>query len=258
MIKSKKANIISMWIISLYLFIPLFLTFIYSLFTEWMDLLPTGFTFKYYIQLFSDVSFWQALLRTILISIIPIVITAGILFLAMYVIVVYHPKLDKYLSILCTIPYAVQGIILPISIISLYSSAPGFLSNRVVLLIFAYCIVILPYMYQGIKNSLNGIETRRILEAAQLLGASSFYAFFRIIIPSVIQAILISSLLSISIIFGDFVVVNTIAGNYCTTVQVYLYRNMFKSGQFVSSIIVVLFLVTFIISKITFSPRKEN
>lgn len=256
--KKQKSNTIVMWLISLYLFIPLFLTLVYSLFTEWMNVLPEGFTLKYYAQLFGDKDFWMSLLRTIGISFVPVIITTTILLLAMYVIIVYHPKLDKYLSIVCTIPYAIQGIILPISIISLYSAAPGILSNRILLMVFTYCIVILPYMYQGLKNSLNGIDTKRILEAAQLLGASNFYAFFKIIVPSILQALIISSLLSIAIVFGDFVIVNTIAGNYYTTAQVYLYRNLAKSGQFVSSIIVILFVITFIISIVALKKQKEK
>ncbi len=258
MSKNKKSNIAVMWIISLYLFIPLFATFIYSLCTEWMELLPTGFTLGYYIELFSDQLFWEALFRTLIISIIPIIVTIGMLLLTMYVVVVYHPKLDKYLSILCTIPYAIQGVILPVSIISLYAGAPGILSNRVLLLIFTYCIIILPYTYQGIKNSLNTIDTRSILDAAQLLGASNFYTFFAIIVPSISQALLISSLLSMAIIFGDFVIVNTIAGNYFTTAQVYLYRHIFFSGQYVSSIVVVLFVVTFFISMIAFRANQKQ
>ncbi len=254
---NKKSYKITLWAIAIYLFIPLFATFIYSICTEWMSLFPTGFTFKYYTKLFSDTYFWQALVRSLLISVIPIIITIGILLLVMYVIIVHHPKLDRYLSIVCTIPYAIQGIILPVSIISLYSGAPSFLSNRIVLLVFTYCIIILPYMYQGIRNSLGTIDTKRILDAAQLLGASKFYTFFKIIVPSIGQALLISSLLSMAIIFGDFVIINTIAGNHFTTAQVYLYRNIFSSGQFVSSIVVVLFFVTFLISLLAFKRKSK-
>ncbi len=246
-----------MWGISLYLFLPLFVTLVYSLFTEWMQLLPSGFTLKFYAELFADSTFWQALLRTLAISVVPIALTMGMLLLVMYVVIVYHPEWDKYLSIICTIPYAIQGIILPVSIISLYVGAPGILSNRVLLLICTYCIIILPYMYQGLKNSLATIDTRRILEAAQLLGASNFYTFFKIIVPSISQAMLISALLSLAIIFGDFVIVNTIAGNHYTTTQVYLFRNMFSSGQFVSAIVVVLFFVTFVISLIAFRKSQK-
>ncbi len=256
--RQTKTSKFIMWIIAVYLLLPLFLTFIYSMYTEWNDIFPRGFTLKYYVQLFSDGQFWIALLRTVMIAFVPVVLVVGMLLLVMYVTTVYHPEWDRYVNILCTMPYAIQGIILPISIISLYSGAPGILSNRIFLLILTYCIVILPYMYQGIKNSLSTIDVKRVLEAAQLLGASKFYAFFKIVVPSILTSILIASLLSIAIVFGDFAIVNIIAGSYYTTAQVYLYRNLSTSGQFVSSIIVVLFLVTLAISIFAFKKKKEN
>ena len=82
--------------------------------------MPKGFTLKYYAQLFSDSIFLEALGRTLLISILPILVTGIIILLAMYVIVVYNLKLEKYIQILCMIPYALQGIILSTSIISIY------------------------------------------------------------------------------------------------------------------------------------------
>lgn len=254
--KTKSARPI-MYLISIYLFTPLLMTFIYSISTEWTEIMPTGFTLKNYQVLFTDQEFWISLGRTIIISILPVALTTGMLLMAMYVAVVYVPQFDKLLNVLCTIPYAIQGVILPISVISLYTSAPGLLSNRVLLLICTYCIVILPYMYQGIKNSLATVDTVRIIEAAEMLGASKFYAFFKIIVPHISKSVLLSSLLAVAIIFGDFVIVNTIAGNYFTTAQVYLYRYRSVSGQMTSSIIVVLFLVTLIISMIALKKEKE-
>lgn len=246
-----------MLIIAVYLLTPLLSTFIYSISTEWTEILPTGFTLRHYQTLFSDQEFWLSLSRTIIISIVPVLLTTIMLLMAMYVAVVYVPQFDKLLNILCTIPYAIQGVILPVSVISLYTSAPGLLSNRVLLLVCTYCIVILPYMYQGIKNSLATVDTVRIIEAAEMLGVSKFYAFFRIIVPHISKSVLLSSLLAVAIIFGDFVIVNTIAGNYFTTAQVYLYRYRSVSGQMTSSIIVVLFLVTLLISMIALKKEKE-
>lgn len=254
--KSKSAKPLII-LISIYLFIPIIATFIYSISTEWIEILPSGITLKHYEALFKDMEFWKSALRTVVISIIPVMITAVLLLLVMYVVVVYLPKFDKLINILCTIPYAIQGVILPISVLSLYSGAQGIFSNRVLLLVLTYCIVILPYMYQGIKNSLSTVDSKRIIEAAEILGASKFYAFFRIIVPHITKSILISSMLSVAIIFGDFVIVNTIAGNYFTTAQVYLFRYRSISGQFTSAIIVILFIVTFIISKIALDKEKE-
>ena len=179
--KSKSGGKFVIALIIAYLLLPLALTLIYSLFTEWMDILPSGFTLRYYAEIFADPIFWASLARTVVISFIPVFITAVVLLLAMYAVVLYMPALDKYLQIICTIPYAIQGVILPVSVLSLYAGAPAPFSNRIVMLVLTYCVVILPYMYQGIKNSLVSVDAARLVEAAEMLGADKFYAFLRVL-----------------------------------------------------------------------------
>lgn len=256
--KKKKSSTFIIVIICIYLAFPLLLTFLYSVFQQWDDILPSGFTMQYYQQLFTDSRFLISLGRTILISIIPIILCTLIVLLAMYVVIVYLPKLDKYMQILCTVPYAVQGIVLAISILSLYADAPDPLSNRVFMLTGAYCIMILPYMYQSIKNNLTAINAPRLLETAQILGAGKLHAFFRIIVPNIFSGIIISMMISASMVFGDFAIVNTIGGSYYETAQMYLYKIMAQSGQLSSAVIVVLFVTTLLISACMFSTKNKN
>ena len=111
--------------IGIYLLIPLFFTFLYSMFSEWMEIMPEGFTLRAYAEIFSDREFWMSLGRTILISVLPIILCTLAVLLAMYVVVVYCPRLDKYMKILCTMPYAIQGVILPISVLSIICRRSG-------------------------------------------------------------------------------------------------------------------------------------
>lgn len=259
---SKKAGAkIAIAVIGIYLLFPLAITFLYSVFNEWMAVLPTGFTLRAYHEILSDPAFWEAIGRTIVISIFPIVICTVFVLLAMYVVVVYHPKLDKIMKTLCTVPYAIQGVILPICVLSLYAAAPEPFSNRIFMLVSTYCIVVLPYIYQGIRNNLNGVHAPRLIEAAQMLGASKFYAFFKVVVPNIVSGVTVSAMLAMAIVFGDFVVINTVAGNYFPTAQMYLYDVMKKSGQKTCAIIIILFLVTLFISAGVFlrgRDRKER
>jgi putative spermidine/putrescine transport system permease protein len=237
-------------VICSYLTIPLLLTFIYSIFTEWKDILPSGLTFKYYKEILSDSYFINSVIRTLMISAIPFVTCTAVVLLALYVIEVYHPEWDKYMQMLCNIPYALQGIILAVSVLSLYVSAPYPFSNRFVMIVLTYCIVILPYIYRGLKNSLDSINANRLIEAAQMLGATKFYAFFAVVVPNIISGISIVAMLSISIVFGDFAIVNIVGGSYYQTAQMYLYKKLFVSGQASSVIIVVMFGLTLILSAV--------
>ena len=252
---SSKAVIL---IICCYLAIPLLLTFIYSIFSEWKNVLPSGLTFKYYKQILSDSYFINSVIRTLIISFIPFIICTAVVLLALYVIVVYHPEWDKYMQMLCNIPYALQGIILAISVLSLYVSAPEPFSNRFVMIVLTYCIVILPYIYRGLKNSLDSINANRLIEAAQMLGANKFFAFFAVVVPNIISGISIVAMLSIAIVFGDFAIVNIVGGSYYQTAQMYLYKKLFVSGQASSVIIVVMFALTLVVSGVVNILKKKQ
>ncbi len=256
--KRKVSSKVTLIIIALYLMLPLVLTFLYSIFKEWNQVLPRGLTFKYYKDILTDGYFLASVARTLIVSVIPFVICTIVVLLALYVIVVYHPAWDSYMQMLCNIPYAIQGIILAISVLSLYVNAPGPFSNRFVMVILTYCIVILPYIYRGLKNSLDAINANRLIEAAQMLGANKFYAFFAVIVPNIISGISIVAMLSIAIVFGDFAIVNIIGGSYYQTAQMYLYRKLQQSGQASSVIIVVLFGLTLILSWIVMMMNKVS
>lgn len=98
----------------------------------------------------------------------------------------------------------------------------------------------------------------RLLEAAQMLGAGKFYAFWRIILPNITNGIMVSVMLAMSIVFGDFVIINTLAGNYFPTGQMYLYSAMRQSGQKASAVIVILFIITLAISLVGFGLQKSK
>lgn len=246
--KKSISNRFTIGFISIYLVLPIVFTFLYSIFAEWNAVLPKGLTFKYYIQVISSPIFLMALVRTIIMAVLPIFLCTIVILLAMYVVIVYLPKLDPIIQILCTIPYALQGVIIAISVLSLYADAPEPFSNRLLMLTGTYCILILPYMYQGIRNSLHAVNANGLMEAAQILGAGRLYSFFAVIVPNILSGVTISALLSAAIIFGDFVVVNIIGGNYYVTAQIFLYKSMFQSGQLTSAVSIVLFTVTLLLA----------
>lgn len=72
--KQKKSSVAAVAVICAYLILPLALTFLYSVFQRWDDILLSGFTMQYFAQAFSDSRFLAALGRTLLISILPIVV----------------------------------------------------------------------------------------------------------------------------------------------------------------------------------------
>ena len=245
-------------IVIIYLLIPLLGTATYSLFNKWTDIVPEGFTLQNYAELLTEQDFLMSLLRTIIICIVPIVLTVLMVLLALFVVTVYFPELEKYMQIICMIPYTIQGVILSVSIISLYAGSNSILGNRLVMLNGAYCIIILPYIYQGIRNSMRAVNMPMLLEAAEMLGSSKLYAFFKVIVPNIISGITVSSLLAVGIIFGDYVLIRNIAGTSFKNVQIYLFLTMKISSTKASAVFVIIMITTFLITMLVLYLKNRE
>ena len=256
--KSKFFSNFFMIAIIIWMVLPLIATLIYSLFKNWTEIIPTGFSFNSYTALFSNPRFFTSLYQTVLLCIVPIVITIIVMLLALFVVTIFFPKLEKYVQILCMIPYTIQGVILSVSILSVYGKSGTVFGQRMVMLIGAYCIIILPHIYQGIRNSMHAISMPMLIEAAEMLGASHLYAFFRVIVPNIISGITVSSLLAVGILFGDYVIIRNLSGSGTTNLQIYLYQAMKRSTNESSAVIVIIMLLTFAITALVLYMQSNS
>lgn len=247
-------------VVALYLVIPIVATLVYSFTTSWVKILPSGWTLKYWVELITEKPvFWQSIIRSFVISVIPIFITTVIIIMAMYVVILYIPALDTVIQSICMIPFTLRGVILAISVLGLYAGKGIIFSNRMVMLVCIYCVGILPYVYRGIRNNLYAINVRQILEAAELLGASGLYTFFRIIVPNMLSGILVSALLSLGSIFTDYAVVKIIAGSRYITAQSQLYTiNKTIGGPIASVVVIVMFTTTLLIAVASYKLQNKS
>lgn len=256
--KTSLAGKIFLGAVALYLLIPFAVTLVYSLFVEWIDILPSGFTLRNYVELFSNTTFWMSIGRTLILCIVSVIITIVLILAAMYVVVAVNRKLAGVMQFLCMIPYALQGVILSIGIISLYTGTGTILSNRLFMLFGAYTILVLPYIYQGIRNALNSIDAEMLIQAAEMLGCGRFRAYVQVVLPNILSGILVSSLLAESIIFGDFVLANNIAGTNYQNIQVFLQANMDVSSGLSSAIVVVIFVVVALVTAVVLKLQNSS
>ena len=234
--------------LSFFLLFPLLITCIFSFATSWTKVLPNGWTLDYYNQVISQANFWPSVGRGLLISVIPVFISGLLIILTMYTSVLYYPWVDKVVQTICMLPHTLKGVILALAVLSMYVGSPTVLSDRILMLTMVYCVAILPYIYQGIRNNLNAINVHNLVEAAEILGSSKMYAFFRIIIPNMITGIMVSALLGMSTLFADFAIVKILAGSKYLTAQQLLYNSRSMPGQLVSVIVLILFLIVLLIS----------
>lgn len=242
-------------VLMIYLLLPIIATFVYSIATEWYKtILPPSYTLNWYKSLFSDTRFWYAMGRSLFVSIVPIIISLVAVMLALFVVTVYLPKYEKLFQTIVLLPYVIPGVVLAIALIKLFSNTLG---NSVWLLIFAYSVFILPFMYQGIRNSLRNINIKQLVEACELLGATKVQAFTKVVVANIMPGIKVSILLSFSTLFGEFTLINLLMGGRFETIQIMLYKMLRESGNIASALVITYFSIVLVISYIGLNLSKS-
>lgn len=236
-----------------YLILPVLATMLYAFASKWnKTILPEGFTLKWFAALFQDSDFIQAFGRSVLLSGGAVSIALLVIVPAIFVIVLYFPTYEKWIQMAVVMVYSFPGIILAVGLIRVYSQIG---IPMIFVVLGAYVVGILPYIYQGTRNSLRNIDARQLLDAAQLLGASKRQAFIKILLPTVYPGLFAGALLSFSVLFGEFVLINLVVGSRFETVQIYLMKKLSTSGHIASAVvfiyIVLMGLLTFVIAIVT-------
>ena len=111
---------------------------------------------------------------------------------------------------------------------------------------------------QGIKNGMSAVNVHTLVEAAEMLGCSRIYAFFKVVVPNLISSVVVSSLLAVGIIFGDYVLVRNLTGTSFQNMQIYLYQTMKSDSMKASAVFVVIMAITFIIAAVTLHLKNRG
>ena len=147
--KKRKSSAFMVLLVMLYMVIPIVFTVLYAVSTKWQTtLLPEGFTLKHFQSLFTNIRFYQAVGRSLSVSIISIALSFTLLLPVIYMGKVHFPWLNRIMRFVSMLPFAISGVILAVGLIKLYSSGPLTISGTVFILIGAYFVVIMPFMYQ--------------------------------------------------------------------------------------------------------------
>jgi len=243
------AHRLLMLLLMIYLLLPLLATCIYAFAQEWQTtVLPERWTLEWFGEMFRDLRFLESLWTSLYLCLISVAISLIVMLPAVFVITVYLPKWESFMKGLVVLPYAVPGVVAAVGLIRAYSSGPLEIAGTAYILIGAYFVVVLPYMYQGIRNSLLTVSAGPLLAAAELLGASRTRAFASVILPNIWPGVLVSSLLSFSVLFGEFVLTNMLVGGQIQTIQVYLYHRVGESGHLASAIAITYFVFILLLS----------
>ena len=247
------------WLLFALLALPLVATLLYALSTQWSaTILPRGYTLKWFFALWSDARFLTALGHSLLICLGALFFSLILVLPAMFVIAYYYPRLDTVMNVLILMPFAIPPVVSSVGLLQLYSSAPLMLTGTPWILIGCYFTIALPFIYRAIANNMQAISLKELMDAAHLLGASTWQAALFVILPNLRKGVFIAVLLSFSFLIGEFVFANLLVGNRYETLQVYLYNMRNGSGHFTSALVISYFFVVLLVTWLANALNPER
>jgi putative spermidine/putrescine transport system permease protein len=184
----------------LYFFLPLLATFLFSLraklgvlgFTAYQNIL----TDSDFVHNFGYSVIWAVL--TIAVGILIFVPTA-------YIIRLRLPALRTPVEFITLLPFVIPVIVYVFSLVRTFSQPPLLIVDSPALLIAAYTVISMPYMYSAVDTGLRAIDVHTLTEAGQSLGAGWGTILFRIILPNIRVAILSGAFISFAIVMGELI-----------------------------------------------------
>lgn len=247
------------YLLFLILLLPLVGTLLYSLATSWSaTILPSGLTFKWYLELWSDARFLHAFGQSLLVCVGALLLSVVLVLPLLFVVHYHFPKLDAVMNILILLPFAVPPVVSSVGLLQLYGSGPLAMVGTPWILIGCYFTVALPFMYRAITNNLQAINIVDLMDAAHLLGASTWKAAWLVVLPNLRKGLMIALLLSFSFLFGEFVFANLLVGTRYETLQVYLNNMRNSSGHFSSALVISYFVFVLVMTWAANRLNKEE
>ena len=209
-----------LFIIFLFLYIPIFTLMVYS-FNESKTMGKwTGFSLKWYKELFSNDRLMSALYYTVLIAILASVIATIIGTISALAISQMNGKMKALILNINYLPVLNPDIVTGIALMSLFIFLNfnfGFVTMLLVHITFD-----IPYVILSVLPKLKQLP-ENTLDAASDLGATPLYTFWKVVIPQIKPAIFSGFLMAFTMSIDDFVISFFTTGPGVTNLSIEIY-----------------------------------
>lgn len=202
-------------LVCIYFVIPLLSTLYFALISG------SQFSLQGFTSVFGDSDFLGTLVLSLELAVSATLLTVLLVTPTAYWVQLRLPQARIVMDVLALVPFAVPAIVMAFGLIQVYSSSHLLVDalslglvpflrdglgivNTPPLLICAYVIFALPFVYRPIDNNLRAINTRVLSEAAESLGAGWWRTFLTVILPNIFPGVIAAALLTFSTAMGEF------------------------------------------------------
>jgi spermidine/putrescine transport system permease protein len=215
-----------------------------------------GFTWKYYEQLLRDREVWTCLENTLIIAFFSTVTCMALGTLAAFALNRYRTKLQFFHNTLVYTPLVVPEILMGMSLLLFFVALGAELGMTTIFIgHVTFCI---SYVAMTVMGRLQDFDFG-LIDAARDLGANSWTATRKILLPLIAPGIVAGGLLAFTLSMDDFVVTFFVSGTGSKTLPIYIYSSI-KHGSptKINALSTILLAVTFIVAIIGRFLRSES
>lgn len=250
-----------MGLLLLFLYLPIFVLIIFSFNESKSRGAFTGFTFKWYIELFSDRNIQRALFNTLIIGFTSSGIATAVgTITAIGIHYLKKSRQKVYLSI-NNIPVVNPDIVTGVSLMILFLTIFRFLGFGKLgfeTLLIAHIVFNIPYVILSVLPKLKQVPSN-LFEASLDLGATPLYTIFNIILPEVKSGIIAGFVLCLTLSIDDFVISFFTTGSGVNTLSILVY-SMSRRGvnPEINALSTLLFLTVLILLALITKINNKN
>ena len=232
-----------------FMVVPLVATALFSVATRWdRTIWPEGLTLAWWQKVTARSAFQETLLNSLAVALATVVGSAVLITFTAYWAHLHVPRAKGWIELLAIVPFGLPGVVLALSLIRLYSAVPLPLINTPNILVAAYVVLTLPFMYRSVMNALEAVDARTLTEAAQSLGAGGGRTLVLVIVPNILPGVVNGSLLVFSTVFAEFTLANLLIGTRFKTFPIYLVEFTRFDARQASALAVLSFLFAWAVS----------
>lgn len=212
-------------ILLIFLYAPIFVLIVFSFNESKSSAHWTGFSWKWYIRMLNNDGIRRALTNTLMVAVLSALLATILGTAASLGINAMGKTSKKILLNVNNIPVLNPDIVTGVSLMILYVFC--FRIFRVgnlgfVTLLLSHVAFNVPYVILSVLPKLKQLDSN-MYEAALDLGASPFYAFFKVILPEIMPGVITGAMLSFTLSIDDFVVSFFTTGPGVNTLSTLIY-----------------------------------
>ena len=245
-------------LVMLFLYAPIAVLIVFSFNDSKSRNVWSGFTLRWYRDLFHDAEIMKALMLTLVVAVVSSVLATLLGTAAAIGLNKMNKKLRSVFMTLNYLPMVNPDIIIGVSLMLLFSYLR--IEAGVSTLLLAHITFSVPYVVLNVLPKLRAMD-KHIYEAALDLGCSPIQAYFKVVIPEILPGILSGFVMALTLSIDDFVVSYFVNGPATQTLPLVIYsqtrRRVTPKINALSTIIFIVVLAILGVNNI-YSAHKEQ